>query len=87
MKKIFIMLMALLLVATALLFTGCNKDSDSNEEYKSDIFFSKDSLFAYTLNEKNEATLVDYSGKAANLVINRIDGRYKIVAIGNNAFA
>jgi hypothetical protein len=95
MKKLLIGLLAASLVATALLTTGCDTNNENTEEQETvteneageRIFKSRDSLFSYTLNDNNEATLVGYAGEAANVVVNRIDGNQKIVAIGENAFA
>ena len=94
MKKIFITLMALLMIAASLMLAGCNKNKDDNNQDQPEetetgkpIYYSRDSVYAYTLNDKNEATLVAYTGKAANVVVNRVDGKYKIVAIGSGAFA
>ena len=94
MKKIFITLMAILMIAASLVLAGCNKNQDNNGQEQPEetetgkpIYYSRDSVYAYTLNDNNEATLVAYTGKAANIVVNRIDGKYKIVAIGPGAFA
>ena len=87
MKKIFITLMALLMIAASLVLAGCNKNKDDNQDKPTEteagkpIYYSRDSLYAYTLNDNNEATLVAYTGTAANVVLNRIDGKQKIVAI------
>ena len=93
MKKIFITLMALLMIAASLVMAGCNKKEDDNQDKPEEtetgkpIYYSRDSLYAYTLNDNNEATLVAYLGESANVVLNRIDGKQKIVAIGSGAFA
>ena len=93
MKRFFIVLMALLMIAASLVLAGCNKNKDNNQDQPEEteagksIYYSRDSVYAYTLNDKNEATLVAYTGKAANVVVNRIDGKYKIVEIGPGAFA
>ena len=85
--------MALLMIAASLVMAGCNKKEDDNQERPEEtesgkpIQYSRDSLYAYTLNDNNEATLVTYLGNAANVVLNRIDGKQKIVAIDAGAFA
>ena len=93
MKKIFITLMAILMIAASLVLTGCNKNKGDNQDQTEEtetgkpILYSRDGQLSYTLNDNNEATLVAYHGTAANVVLNRIDGRQKIVAIGPGAFA
>ena len=78
MKKIFILLMALLMIAACLLMAGCKNKGGSDQKEPEEtangpLYYSRDSLYAYTLNSKNEATLVAYYGNAANVVLNRID--------------
>ena len=49
---------------------------------------SKNGLYRYTVDEKNRATIVAYSGTEETvLTISRIDGKYPVAAIGDSVFA
>ncbi len=53
----------------------------------SDVQTSKNSLYEYTLDSNKKATITAYKGSEASVSINKIDGRYSVVAIGAGAFA
>ncbi len=94
MKKLLIGLLAASLTVCTLFSAGCNDNTDADEQeivtenaVGERVFRSKDSLYSYTLNDNNEATITGYAGESASVIVNRIDGNYKVVAIGENAFA
>ena len=55
--------------------------------FAADTETSMNSLFEYTLDSNKKATIVAYNGKETTVSINKIDGRYTVVAIGTGAFA
>ena len=92
MKKLLIGLLAASLAVFTLFSAGCQADAEEQEtvtenEAGERVFKSKDSLYSYTLNDNKEATITGYAGESASVIVNRIDGNYKVVAIGENAFA
>ena len=43
-------------------------------------------IFIYTLNEQNEAEIIDFFGEAYDLKIPKMFGKYPVVSIGDDAF-
>ena len=89
--RIISVLAAAAITAASLALTGCGDTTPPDEEVtietEGQVYLSDNSLYTYTLNKDNTATLVAYNGDAASVVLNRIDGRYIITAIAEGAFA
>ena len=50
------------------------------------VYTSGNSLYTYTLDDNNRATIVSYLGEESAVTVGKVDGR-NVVAIGKNAFA
>jgi hypothetical protein len=55
--------------------------------FADDTQTSTNSLYEFTLDSNKRATITAYKGKETSVSINKIDGRYTVVAIGAGAFA
>ncbi|MBQ0009937.1 MAG: leucine-rich repeat domain-containing protein, partial [Ruminococcus sp.] len=74
-------LFLMILMAVAMILGSVTVLSGQDE-----ILVSKNSLYSYTLDANNRATIVGYNGAETSVSINKIDGRYSVVAIGDGAF-
>ena len=87
-NRIFVLMAAVVMIAVALVLSACGTQNDNGSDTEGDlVYVSNNSLYQYTLDENNHATLISYAGTEANVVINRIDGRYAVVKIAEGAFA
>ncbi|MBQ9747470.1 MAG: leucine-rich repeat protein [Clostridia bacterium] len=78
---------AAITAVTLTLSAGCGDVPSDVPTIETDgqIYHSKNSLFSYTLNDDNKATLITYRGNETKVIVNVIDGK-QVVAIAEGAF-